>query len=1117
MKKSFFTCLILLTLSGILSCDKETSQQEKKIKATDQKVKSQKVVETVFERINSSESGIDFSNTIEDKIDTKENLFDYDFFYNGSGVGIADLNNDGLDDIFFTGNQVENRIYRNKGGLTFEDVTEKAGVNANKQWANGVTFADVNNDGWLDIYVCQGGPFEEAKRRNLLFINKQDMTFEEKAEEYGIADTGISTQAAFFDYDKDGDLDCIVSNENELYGLDPVRFHQILKNQKDLLEKSSAHLYRNDKGKFVNVTEKAGVLKAAFGLGLTVGDINEDGWLDFYIANDYYVPDVMYINNGDGTFSDKIKEATNQISFYGMGVDMEDINNDGHQDIFVLDMAANDHVRSKTLMASMNVPRFTLLTETLGFQQQYMYNSLQLNVGNHTFHNVAQYAKLSKTDWSWAGLIMDFNNDEYKEIYVTNGYRRYALDNDFQQKVRKAKAQYQGNVPRQVKEDLYYQMPSEKLSNILFQNDEKLSFKDKTGEWGLRNPSFSNGASYADLDGDGDFELVVNNIDEEAFLYKNLSVEKKLGNYLMVETEGRISESFAKVTIMYNGKTQFIESKRVKGYLSATDNSAHFGLGKDEIIDTVRVEWPSGKIEERYMVAANSFVAFKEGDAVAAKKSIDPIRIFTNDKNALVGFRHRENQYNDFEKEVLIPYKQSTSGPFMSKGDLNGDGQEDLYIGGASGQAGEVFLKTKGGFRKAKNPIFEKDALYEDMESVFFDIDGDQDLDLYVVSGGNSKSFPSELYQDRLYLNNGKGSFDRSKDEALEATGFSGGAVEVIDFDQDGDPDLLVSNRIFPQNYPKSPPNMIYENRNGKLFEVGEKVGASFVEFGMVNDILTTDFNSDGRDDFIAVGEWTGIGLFENKGGFFEEVSAKSEMDDENGWWFNITEIDVNKDGLKDYVLGNVGKNIKFKASKENRFKVFANDFDDNGTLDVVLSSKYNGEYVPARGRECSSQQMPFITEKFKTYNEFANATLTDVYGEKLDTSVKLEASEFRSLLIVNKGGGVFEKTILPKEAQLFPILDVEVMDLNNDGFDDLIAVGNIYNTEVETPRLDCGSGLVLISNGKDGFFAKSWEESGLYVPGNVKSLTKLIQDGKEHLLFGRNDNSTWSVRRSVR
>jgi len=1099
----------LFIVSIVISCKKDNKQIDKtqNKESTVNKIKSTRI----FEKIGSLDSGIEFANRIQDKLDSKENLFDFDFFYNGGGVGIADLNNDGLDDIFFCGNQVQNRLYINKGNLQFEDVTDKANINANKRWSNGVTFADVNNDGWLDIYVTQGGPFKNEFRRNLLFINQKNETFIESAEEYGLNDGGISTQACFFDYDKDGDLDCIVSNENELFGLDPVRFHNTLKNNKKLLYNSSAHLYKNEKGKFIDVTEDAGVLKATFGLGLTVGDINNDGWLDFYISNDYYIPDVMYINNKNGTFSDKIKDKTKQITFYGMGVDIEDINNDGFQDIFVLDMASSDHVRSKTLMASMNVSKFDLLSNKFDFQIQYMYNSLQLNVGNNKFHNISQFAKVSKTDWSWAGLMVDFNNDEYKEIYVSNGYRRYALDNDFQNKVLEAKVKYKGNVPLEVKKNLYFQMPSEKMSNIMFENNTKLEFKDVSAEWGLKHPSFSNGASYADLDNDGDLEIVVNNIDDEAFLYKNLSVENNIGNFLRVKTTGKSSESFAKITINYDGKLQFVESKRVKGYLSSTDNTAHFGLKNYSKIDTVRVEWLNGKYEERYNVLVNEFVEFKEEDATLTSVERKNSTYLKETKTPILNYKHHENKFNDFEKEVLIPYKQSTLGPSITLGDVNGDGLEDVYMGGASGQTGQIFIQSKNGFNAISNRAFDEDKLSEDMESVFFDFDNDKDLDLFVVSGGNEFDLTSVNYRDRIYINNGKGVFKKHNSGILNESNYSGKTVCAIDFDKDGDMDILVGNRIFAHNYPKSPPSILYENDNGKLKDVTEKIAPDFSTYGIVNKVIKTDFNNDGWDDFIAVGEWTGIGVFENQKGVFKNISEISKLDNEKGWWFSVAEIDINKDGLKDYVVGNIGKNIKFKASKENEFKVFANDFDNNGTLDVVLSKKYNGVYVPARGKECSTQQMPFVSEKFKTYNEFANASLVDVYGDKLETSVQLTTNEFNSIILINKGNGLFEKHKLPVYAQFFPILDLQVTDVNKDGYDDAILIGNIYHTEVETPRLDNGTGLVLLSNQNDNFNVLDLKQSGLYVPGNVKSIQLTNYNNKKYLLFGRNNDTVLS------
>ncbi|MEL6944517.1 MAG: VCBS repeat-containing protein, partial [Bacteroidota bacterium] len=500
---------------------------------------------------------------------------------NGAGVGVADINNDGLQDIFFCGNQVENKLYLNQGNLKFKDISESSGINMGKQWSNGVTFADVNGDGRIDIYVSQGGPKESNDRRNLLFINQRNNSFQESGADYGLADEGISTQAAFFDYDKDGDLDCIVANENELYGVDPIRFFRTMAEQPDLRWKSSSHLYENQDGKFVDVTKEAGLLKPTFGLGLTVSDINDDGWLDIYIANDYYVPDNLYINLGNGSFRDEAKLRLNQMAFFGMGVDVADVNNDGAKDIFVLDMASSDHYRAKTLMASMNVQSFDLLVNKFELPHQYMFNALQVNVGSDQYQNVAHFGGVAKTDWSWAGLLADFNNDGWKDIFVTNGYRQYGLDNDLQRRVIAAKQKFRGEVPIEIKKELYESMPSEPLANLFYLNESNLHFSDQTDKSGLNQPSFSNGAAYADLDNDGDLDLVVNNIDAAAFLYKNLSSEQEEGNsYLRVQLQGKTSESFAEVTLLHQGQVQIAESKRTRGYYSTRIVSTIFCFPK---------------------------------------------------------------------------------------------------------------------------------------------------------------------------------------------------------------------------------------------------------------------------------------------------------------------------------------------------------------------------------------------------------------------------------------------------------------------------------------------------------------------------------------------------------
>ena len=1063
----------------------------------------------IFERLSSTTTGVDFSNLITNDIESKDNVFDFDYFYNGSGVATVDINNDGLLDLFFAANQVENRLYLNQGDLKFVDITEKSGINQGKGWSTGVSFVDINNDGWQDIYVSQGGPYHGEKSRNLLLVNQGDLTFRESAADFGLADESISSQSAFFDFDKDGDLDCIVMNENLIYGTEPQRFYDFMENNDKLAHHSSNHLYLNEGGIFRDITKESGILSPAFGLGLIVSDVNEDNWLDFYVANDYYVPDALYINNQDGTFSNQIANYTKQVSFFGMGVDIADINSDTYPDIFVLDMASTDHYRSKTLMASMNVEAFDLLVDDLGLHHQYMFNSLQLNSGEGYFKNVAHLTKLSKSDWSWSVLLNDYDNNTTNDVFITNGYRKYALNNDIRAKVVGARLKYNNSVPLRVKREIYEQMPSEKLPNMMFSNQGVLDFKDVSNTWGLSEPSYSNGAAYADLDNDGDLDLVINNIDEEAFVYRNLTMEDGKGNYLNVQFESE--NSFAKVTIYAAGTIQKKESKSVRGYLSSMDPSIHFGLGSTAGIDSLTVEWLSGKIQTLYDLNVNQSIVLDErNSAMEKKKSTIDERLFSliSIDSLGIDFRHRENSYNDFETETLLPYKQSSLGPNISVGDANSDGLEDFYIGGAIGQGGQLFVQTVDGtFFNATSPSIELDFLREDMESVFFDVDNDGDQDLYVVSGGYEFQLGSDNYQDRLYVNDGFGNYQKAIDSSLYANRLSGKSVNIIDYNNDGIKDILIGTRVVPGQYPVSERSILYKNTGTELVDVTNEVIPDLVEFGMVNKVLTTDFNDDGLEDLIIVGEWTGVGLFENTGGKFKNVSANSDLDDLKGWWFAIAELDVNGDGKLDYVLGNLGLNSKYSSSADKPLKLYARDFDDNGTWDVVFSNSYNGNYVPLRGRECSSNQMPFIAKEFPSYELFAKATIEDVYGEKLDDADQFEANSFESVVLINKGNSEFEVKSLPKEAQIAPILDLEVYDFDGDGMEDVMIIGTIYQTEVETPRLDMGSGAILLSDGTGEFRYDHELNRKIRLEGNLKSIEKIMINEKEHLLIGRNND----------
>ena len=1057
----------------------------------------------LFTKLDVNKTGVDFKNNLIEDVSTPYNILSFDFFFNGAGVAIGDINNDGLDDLFFAANMGPNKLYLNKGDMEFQDITKEAGITAGK-WSTGVNMVDVNQDGLLDIYVCQAGPdYRAGARANLLYINKGNNKFQEEAGNFGLANEGLSMQSAFFDYNKDGLLDCYVMNESKYVRMDIER---VIEDIKDInnLKAASGTLYKNINGTFVDVSQESGILKYGFGLGLAISDFNNDAWPDIYVANDYSAPDMMWINQKDGTFKDEIKKRTDQTSWFSMGIDVADINNDGHLDIGVVDMSTQDHVYAKTLMAPMSPELFKYTHEDLQYQRQHMFNSMQINQGNGTYSNIAGMTNTLSTEWSWASLFADFDNDGDKDYYISNGFKRCHRDNDFQNKLKDLKAKHQSDVPAQMRQELYNQIPSYKSKNMLFRNDGYADFVNIAEAWGLDDASFSNGAAYGDLDNDGDLDLVVNNIDDYAFVYRNESS----GNYLRLKLKGMQHHPFGtRITIHYDGKKQLQEYNPVKGYQSKVEDKIHFGLGDETKIDSMIIVWPNQKVEKQFDLKANQEITldFKNAKRQTVYKNSGKKVLFTN--AAPIDFKHKENSFDDFKKEILLPYKQSTLGPFIAKADVDDNGLDDLYIGGAAGQPGALYLQKQGQkWEKTSTATFIKHAASEDMKSIFFDADQDGDLDLYVVSGGNEFKENESALQDRLYKNDGNGNFSDNS-QVLPILKFSGMKVANADFDGDGDQDLFISGRIIPQKYPYPAKSVLLENRKGKFVDISDQQDEALINAGIINDALWIDIDQDKDLDLVIAGEWTDIKIFENDAG---KLIPTSTNINKKGWWFSLKAADVDNDGDLDLIGGNLGLNSKFSASDNKPFRVYANDFDGNGTCDVVLAKNYKGKQVPVRGRQCSSEQMPFISEQFETYSAFANASIIDILGsEKLEESISLDANSFESSLFINDGDGNFTSFVLPKHAQSFPIWGIETHDLNNDGFLDLMLVGNIYGMEIETPRLDAGKGLVLLNDKKGRFYPLAPQESGILIKGDMRDIALLKSEGNTKILATTRNNES--------
>lgn len=1060
-----------------------------------------------FKAIDKERSNVSFANNLTES--DSLNYFTYAYLYMGGGVSAGDINNDGLTDLYFTGNMVPNKLYLNKGNMQFEDISDAAGVAGDDRWYTGVTMADVNNDGYLDIYCSVGGKFEP--KDNILYINNGDQTFDDKTHEYGLDDIGNSVQATFFDYDLDGDLDLYVANYPPTSFKAPNSYYHYKQNNVTDIE--TDNLYKNEGDTFIKVTEEAGLKNFGLTLSATVGDINQDGWPDLYVSNDFSTRDLLYINNQNGTFSEHSRELTKNTSFYGMGVDIADFNNDQLLDIFQVDMTAQDNRRAKANMAGMN-PQLFWNTVNAGFHYQYMQNSLQLNNGNlkdglPDFSNISRLAGVSSTDWSWGPLIADFDNDGWKDIFIANGTRREINNKDYFDAWEKERNKSDSLLQRSLS------IPSEKIDNFIYRNKGDLSFEQVNDSWGLNYKGWSNGSVYVDLDNDGDLDIVSNNVDDHASIFENNA--STINNYLVVKFKGSSNNPFGigvKVTLFTAITPQFQELTMTRGFQSSVAPQMHFGLGEITTVDSIHVMWPDGKQYSLNAVEANQMLLIDYADATEESNASEinvPLLFQTEkDSNIIASHRHIENYYDDFAKEILLPHKTSMFGPGISVGDLNGDELDDFVIGGAMNGETGVYFQSSAGFEKQNIDAIIRDKRSEDLGSLIFDADGDGDQDIYVVSGGNEFIYNSPLLQDRLYVNDGAGNF--SKDEsALPEMLTSGSRVSSADYDNDGDLDLFVGGRLVPGNYPKPADSYILENvsSNGKpkFLDVTDKVAPDLRKLGLATSAIWSDYNSDGEVDLIVVGEWMPITVFRNRNGSFKNVSEELGLDDSAGWWFSIQSGDFDSDGDLDYVAGNLGLNYKYKAEGDETFDVYFNDFDKNATNDIVLSYFNDGEKFPVRGRECSSQQIPVIKVKYKNYESFANATLVDIYTERdLEKSLHYQVKSFASVYIENKEGR-FEIHDLPNLAQLSSINQIIVKDFNKDSNLDVIVAGNLHSSEVETPRNDASNGLLLSGDGNGSFEAVPSRVSGLYAPGDVKDVAEIKISNQDYLIMAKNND----------
>jgi len=1073
----------------------------------------------LFLALDPEYTGIDFSNNIREN--SQQNFLTYPYYYNGGGVAVGDLNQDGLEDIYFTGNMEGDRLYLNQGGMRFQDISKKSGIISQNLWTTGVSMADINHDGWLDIYVCRSGP--RNFRHNLLYINQQDGTFSEEAEKYGLNDNGYSIQSYFFDYDLDGDLDMLLINHSASFYASQEQLFSRINNP---APEEANKLYRNEgvDNPFTDVSVEAGIRHFGFTLSAAIGDLNQDGYPDIYIANDFFEPDRLYLNQKDGTFLDQIDRSMGHTSFSSMGSDIADVNEDGWPDLFVCDMKARDHYRRHANMVGMTQGMFNRLQDE-GYIRQYMQNTFQLNrglrpglVGEKSlyFSDIAVLTGTDATDWSWAALWADLDNDGWKDLFVSNGIRRDIQYKDILEEMGQkfSKATNVGVL------DIVRNFPVNPQSNHLFQQLDSLQFKEVTEYWGLDWKGFSTGVAYGDLDNDGDLDLILNNLDSEAQIYQNQSSQIKSHHYLKLRLVGEADNSYgigAKVNIVLDDRIIHRDMYTSRGYQSSVSPYIHVGLGKSQTIRKIQVDWPNGQRSSIISPKADQLITVRQSGASEQAVNIyEPLQGYWQDVTAAMNLpvRHRENDYDDFLHERLLPYKYSCLGPGLASGDIDGDGINDIFLGGAKGYPGQLILrKPDYMLQPLIIPDLLEDAMYEDTDATFLDVEGDGDLDLYVVSGGNEWEVGSEYYQDRLYLNMGNGQFNRSK-EWIPSIDQSGSCVRPCDIDQDGDMDLFIGGRLVPGHYGQSPRSYLLENIGDKWIDVTETKAPELMYAGMVTDASWMGEIGDPDRGLIITGEWMGITVLENQGGRLtidknQKLAGEKDyavsLDSLTGWWQSIEINDIDLDGDEDIILGNMGLNYPFRPQAGKPLEIFANDFDQNGSWEAILAYPEGNHLYPIKGRQWISQQIPEIKKTFTNYTSYARADMNSLLdGLNQKEMVNLTANTFQSIVLFNVGAGHWKCMPLPQSAQYSSIQNIVVFDRR--GEKDLITAGNMVDMDIEIPAQDAGKGVYLsFQNGK--FQNITIDRSGWFVPGNARKMLRLQDDsGQEFILVANND-----------